>query len=174
MTDLAGGDSTWAAAAVGGTWEATHGGQPSSKRSHPLTTLLLLLVFLTLAGAIASGAMANIVELWLSYNKIGDIGLTALADAVRSGALGSLFDLQLQGNRIGDEGMKAFSSAIATGALAKLEELVLTDNAIGDVGMQALAGAVSKGALASLKDIYLNEHHPALRAACKTRGVNCC
>ena len=89
MTDLAGGDSTWAAAAVGGTWEATHGGQPSSKRSHPLTTLLLLLVFLTLAGAIAFAVG--------SYRRHGTTDKQlllddwrALQDAIRAKASGGV------------------------------------------------------------------------------------
>ena len=45
-------------------------------------------------------------QLWLSNNKIGDAGLTALAKAVESGALALLKELELGGNQIGDDGLK--------------------------------------------------------------------
>jgi hypothetical protein len=65
--------------------------------------------------------MANIVELWLDGNQIGDVGLTAFADAVRSGALASLTELDLASNNIGDAGVKDCSEAFSSGALPTLQ-----------------------------------------------------
>ena len=113
-------------------------------------------------------------KLHLRRRKIDDDKLVLFAKAVSRGALPQLTILRLGENSIGDAGVSALANAVSNGALAQCTKLYLDSNQIGDAGMQALAGAVSKGALTSLKDIYLNEHHPALRAACKTRGVNCC
>ena len=81
-------------------------------------------------------------------------------------------ELDLRNNMIGDQGMTAFADAVGKGALASLEYLELRANAIGDVGITALATAVGSGALASLKTVVVdNSEHPALKAACKARGI---
>ena len=51
-----------------------------------------------------------------------------MARVVTMGAMANLFDLSLRDNRIGDEGMKAFASAIAIGALPSLQTLWLHGN----------------------------------------------
>ena len=91
--------------------------------------------------------MCHTQELYLSRNKIGDAGLTALAKAVESGALASLETLSLNNNGIGDEGMSALAKAITPdkdgkGALAQLTRLDLAGNGIGDAGLTALAEAI--------------------------------
>ena len=60
--------------------------------------------------------------------------------------------------------------------LDPLQEINLYGNQVGDVGMQALASAVASGAMASLKTLYVDDgplgtEHPALKAACKARGI---
>lgn len=65
---------------------------------------------------------------------------------IASGALANLKELYLQRNKVGDEGMQAFASAIATGALANLETLYLHQNEISDPGMAAFADAIATGA----------------------------
>ena len=63
--------------------------------------------------------------LYLCENQIGDAGLTALAGACASGALAQLKTLYLHENQIGDKGLEAFSGALAGGSLASLETLVM-------------------------------------------------
>ncbi len=57
----------------------------------------------SLADACARGALANLKELNLYKNKIGDPGVSALASACASGALATLEDVYLGGNP-GDSG----------------------------------------------------------------------
>ena len=80
------------------------------------------------------------------------------ATLVRSGALANLTELHLGRNNIGDEGMQVFSTAISSGALASLTHLMLNSNQIGDVGITAFAGAIRSGSLASLQKLYLNHN----------------
>ena len=44
--------------------------------------------------------MCHAQELWLQYNKIGDVGCTAVAESCASGALAHLRNLYLGGNSI--------------------------------------------------------------------------
>ena len=69
--------------------------------------------------------------------------------------MANLVNLSLDLNAIGDEGMKAFASAIASGAMAKLTSLGLGKNQIGNEGMQALSSAIANGALPALEDVKL-------------------
>ena len=60
--------------------------------------------------------------------------------------------------------------------MCNLQVLDLRNNQIGDAGLTALAKAVENGALASLETLYvadgpLGTEHPALKAACKVRGI---
>ena len=85
-----------------------------------------------------------------------------------------LRQLKLDGNQIGDKGLEALSGALATGAMPQLRELRLNNNKIGDAGVEALAKAAATGALPRLKEIWVdNKHmqHPQLVAACQPRGI---
>ena len=61
-----------------------------------------------------------------------------------------LRQLKLDGNQIGDKGLEALSGALATGAMPQLRELRLNNNKIGDAGVEALAKAAATGAMAQL------------------------
>ena len=53
------------------------------------------------------------------------------------------------------------------------QSLGLSNNQIGNAGVTALANACAGGAMASLKELVVdNPQHPALKAACKTRGID--
>ena len=69
----------------------------------------------------AIGALPALVQLDLSVNQIGDIGLASFSEAVGSGALPVLKSLTISKNQIGDDGLKAFSEALVSGALAELK-----------------------------------------------------
>ena len=91
--------------------------------------------------------------------------------------LANLKQLRLNKNQIGDEGMKTFSGAITMGALANLEELSLMGNQIGDAGMIEFSRLITSGALASLQTLYVDDgplgtEHPQLKAACDARGIH--
>ena len=85
--------------------------------------------------------------------------------------------LALENNKIGDVGMQAFSTALAGGAMAKCTYLGLERNQIGDDGISAFAQAIKpvsdggSGALPQLKGLWLHKEAPALKAACKARGI---
>ena len=65
----------------------------------------------------------------------------------------------------------SLATAVGRGALPSLEILVLDQNRIGDAGCIALATALGRGAMASLKRLYISQEAPALKAACKVRGI---
>ena len=127
-----------------------------------------------LGNALVSGALAQCTFIDLSFNQIGDAGLSALAGALSSGALAQCTFIGLGDTQIGDVGLTALALACASGALAQCTYINLMVNQIGDAGFSALAGALSSGALASLKQIMVdNKHmrHPQLVAACLHRGI---
>ena len=96
----------------------------------------------------------------------------ALTFAHDKGAMANLKDLWLGGNQIGDAGVTALAQSCARGALPQLEKLFLNNNQIGDAGVDALAKACAGGALASLDVLWVdNPEHPALKAACEARGI---
>ena len=109
----------------------------------------------TFATACVSGALAQLKELRLGFNSIGDVGMAAFADAVWSGAFPALKELWLMSNSIGDAGISTLADSVSRGALAQLEALNLYNNSIGDVGISALADSVSKGALPALQQLSL-------------------
>ena len=89
-----------------------------------------------------------------------------------SGALASLRRLELHRNAIGDVGLSALANVVSTGGLPALQTLILSENQVGDQGMVKFLEALGKGALASLKTVVVdNSEHPALKAACKARGI---
>jgi Leucine-rich repeat (LRR) protein len=92
-------------------------------------------------------ALASCQKLDLSYNQISDAGLTALAGALSSGALPQLKELWLGRNSIGDVGLSALADVVSSGALAQVSILRLHENQIGDAGLTALASACASGAL---------------------------
>ena len=96
-------------------------------------------------------AMANLQELWLNRNQIGDDGMKALADVLKSpkGALASLQQLYLQNNNITDDGFETLMPLLKKGG--KLSNL--TGFGIGthitDKGMTQFTEILAMGALAS-------------------------
>eukprot|EP00966_Prymnesium_polylepis_P073767 1712083-Prymnesium_polylepis.1 len=54
--------------------------------------------------------------------------MKAFSDAIASGVMANLNELRLDDNQIGDDGMKAFSTAIGSGALAKCQNVALYGN----------------------------------------------
>lgn len=118
-------------------------------------------VFWTLASDESLGAPVSLKKLYLYNNLIGDVGVTAIAGAIATGLLANLSQLTLGRNRIGDVGMRAFSDAIANGSLENLTLLCLGSNQINDDGMIAFSDAIKRvpenpmGSLANLKKLYL-------------------
>ena len=101
------------------------------------------------------GAMAQLRELHLRFNQIGDAGLAALAQAL--GGLPRLETLSLNNNRVGDAGLAALARACAhDGALRSLEALFLNENQIGDAGLAAFAAGARGGGLARLTLLLLD------------------
>jgi hypothetical protein len=109
-------------------------------------------VLVTLAN---SGSMANLNELFLGYNKIGDEGMKAFASAIANGSMGALTVLGLSNNQIGNAGMISLSEATGKGSMGALERLGLSCNQIGDAGLQSLAGAIGNGSMGKLERLNL-------------------
>jgi Ran GTPase-activating protein (RanGAP) involved in mRNA processing and transport len=111
--------------------------------------------------------MAQLTELKLFGNKIGDEGMTAFSTALASGVLVQLTCLDFDNNQIGDVGMKAFSTALTSGALPQLKELHLGSNQIGDEGMKSFSTALDSGApkIHSLSGEYNLASAAAIQAA---------
>ena len=94
-----------------------------------------------LCGAIATGKLVKLNELYLSDNQIGDAGVAALAEA--AGKLPQLKDLYLNDNQIGDAGVAALAEV--AGKLPQLEALYLEDNPnISQQAKDALKAALPK------------------------------
>jgi len=127
-----------------------------------------------IAYLISSGALPQLVKLRLTYNKIGNSGLTSLSEALASGALPQLKVLHLRNNQIGNAGFTSFSDVLASGALTQLKILWLRGNNIGDAGLTSFSEALASGALPSLERVFVHfehEEHPQLVAACNPRGI---
>ena len=98
--------------------------------------------------------------------------MSIIAHLLTNGAMAQLRELRLFGNKIGDQGLEALSGALATGAMANCRYLLLQHNKIGDAGMEAFASACASGAMASLEELRVdNPDHPALNAACEARSI---
>lgn len=120
----------------------------------------------------AMGALAQLAELRLYDNKIGDDGMKALADAVSMGALGNLVVLHLLKNQITDDGFVTLMPFLKKGG--KLSNLTTFSigSGITDKGMTEFADILSNGALASLEKLYVDDtEHPALKDACEALGI---
>lgn len=101
-----------------------------------------------------SGALAQLTELELHYNRIGDAGVTALASACAGGALAQLTRLELQSNLIGDAGVAALASACARGAVPKCKVnagkyIGLYGNPASEKAMQAVQDAIKNRSIAA-------------------------
>ena len=99
-----------------------------------------------IAHLIASGSLAKVESLRLSWNELGDEVFKALSAAIASAPLVSLHTLGLYDVKIGDAGMAAFSAAIGSGCMPSLTALYLGTNEIGDAGMQAFSSASTAAA----------------------------
>ena len=114
---------------------------------------------MTAIATCTSGDMGKLQKLYLGNNQIGDPGARALATAIGMGALKMLQVLGLSINQISDSGMAALASAVTvTDGLANLEELYLYTNRIGDSGVKALACAIGTGTLANLEWVYISDN----------------
>ena len=94
----------------------------------------------------SSGALANLEELYLHRNKIGDAGMGALAGACASGGLANLKILYLHRNKIGDDGITALADALesSSGALALCQRIVLSGSLGSDTPVQEALAARKK------------------------------
>ena len=90
--------------------------------------------------------LANLQQLWLHENSIGDAGIAALLKSVSKGALGNLTTLSLDHNRIRRSGITAVVDALAKGALPKCKNLLVSDNPAGVQAQQQVADALAKRA----------------------------
>ena len=102
-----------------------------------------------LAGAAPS--LAQLDELWLSNNRIGDGGAAALFAALGAGALPTIGDLRLQYNELGDASQRGLTASLCTGALGRAWYLGLSNNGFGDAALSELADAIAEGALPRLE-----------------------
>jgi hypothetical protein len=99
---------------------------------------------------------AQLQELYLYYNQIGNEGMTSFSAALVSGAMAQLEKLGLYKNWIGSEGMVAFSTALASRALSQLTDLNLSDNGIGAKAMASFMKEIGYGAMAKVTSLNLN------------------
>ena len=90
--------------------------------------------------------MAQVTDLTLAGNQIGNAGLTSLASACASGALrlAQCTVLELAHNKIGDAGITALASALGSGALDHLKNLYLGNNKCSQQSKDMLKTAMSK------------------------------
>ncbi|HHO51298.1 MAG TPA: TIGR02996 domain-containing protein [Deltaproteobacteria bacterium] len=93
---------------------------------------------------------ASVSTLDLSYNALGDQGVSALADALPDDA--PLSALNLWGCAVGDAGVVALARSRCLGSLRLL---TLRDNVVGDVGALALARS---GVLRGLQVLDLSDN----------------
>ena len=113
----------------------------------------------------SDGPLAELEHLGLSRNVIGGTGLMSLAAAVARGALPALEQLELGSNHITDAGVHALACSLAGGqSLPRLEALLLYRNEIGDGGLEALTNAIDVGCVKSLCFLALDQN-PASPAA---------
>jgi len=130
-----------------------------------------LTAFLVKVGTTLEQVKSATVLRWASMG-INDADCNIISYLIASGAMANLTTLELSYNQIGDAGVEALAKAFASGALANVKTLGLSGNQIGDEGMQALTDALSRGAMASLTTIFVDSpNHPALKAACQARGI---
>ena len=111
-----------------------------------------------LAACLMKGAMAELVELRLERNAIGDASVRMLATSVNaSGALSKLSTLNMAHNNVTDKGFTTF--AACTPALKALKVLDFSHNQINADGVRALLAAVARGGLAlcSVLDLSSNQ-----------------
>ena len=111
-------------------------------------------------------------RLYLSGNKIGNAGASALAGALSSINLRTLEELHLDNNEIGDPGASALFQRMSPNEngeviLTELKTLSLSNNALNDASVTALAGAIAGGALRGCKKVIL-DGNPVTKATAKT------
>ena len=129
-------------------------------------------------------------ELWLTNNKIGDAGVTALAQACASGALARCSSIILAGNPdTSEEAKKSVQLALKSRwldgdflakNLSDVKQLDCSGLGWGDTEMTKLVAALEHchtiGAMASLQTLVMDDgplgvDHPKLKAACQERGI---
>ena len=83
--------------------------------------------------------MANLGDLRLQYNDLGDGGIGALVDAMGvSGRFHKLWYLGLSDNTFSDAGLLALEGAIEAGGLPRLEFLTASSDASSDERQKAV------------------------------------
>ena len=124
------------------------------------------------------GALPLLEELCIEGNFAHDAFMVDLSSAVAEGALRALRRLNLSYNNIGNAGVTAFATAITRdGVLPHLVTLQFRRNdPLGDAGLQDLAAALdSRRSLPSLSALLLSEpciNNPMIQATCKARGID--
>ena len=101
----------------------------------------------------------SVHKLFLSGNRIGDQGLTAMVShASAFGALPNLQRLHAQQNGIGCSGLATLATAFGRGQLRFLTLLDLGRNAIACDGMKAFASVLDCHVLENLATLYLSSN----------------
>lgn len=119
----------------------------------------------------------NLLVLKLSYNYLGDEGVSILANAIaRDGKQhASLSVLDLGFNGIGDEGCGVLADRVLTGSIT-LQSLYLSGNKIADRGALSIAAAIFQGTSLDALHLSLNrigdEGIQAIAGAIKTAGLD--
>jgi hypothetical protein len=124
----------------------------------------------------------RISNLWPLFSRLLDSLLDSPWDCTRANILNAQWAI-VRSLRYDPEEFKFICEALANGALPHCLKLSIQDsNQIGDAGITALAQAIKpvsdggSGAMASLKVLYVSDgplgtEHPALKAACVSRGI---
>jgi len=131
------------------------------------------------------GQLGSVQRLW--FNGMPPMSVEDARRLGRCLALcGRLEVLTLDNTGMGDEACKAIFMSLGEGALPSVKWIHLhssglgdtrlsalaTANELGDAGLSAVAAAVERGAMPSLWELTVNNRqHPALKAACQTRGI---
>jgi hypothetical protein len=96
----------------------------------------------SISKVLSSGALPQLEQLFLGFNRLGPRGVEALGSALIRDVARCLKDLILFGNDFGDAGLQSFAAFIAKGMAPELQFVDLAGNDFGDAGAVALADAV--------------------------------
>lgn len=120
----------------------------------------------TLGNLIAGGALPCLERLYLTEEKIMDVGIVYLAEGFKAvGPAMPLRILQVNGAKISDAGLEALSSVIAYGRLPALEDLSLEGSDISDDGAVILSQTIQAGHLKKLTKLSLSKNAIEAKAA---------
>lgn len=95
----------------------------------------------------ADGVLANLQQLWLHENEIGDAGILALCEKLiptTHSPLSKLGTLSLDHNRMRRSGVAALTGAISAGALPRCKNIIVSDNPAGPTAQQEVTNILQK------------------------------